>query len=145
MKNRTLRIILGAIIAIVLVGISAKPLLIKYHLYKFSRASALSRIFDHSETFDPARLKADTEIQGSSLIALNTLGYLYSYSIPLQSPRADAEDAIGLLAIFCHTHKIPALATIENEPSGAVLHIIDKPENRSFWDTFVRMYIEKKE
>ena len=145
MNKRTPKIILGAIIAVVLIGVSAKPLLIKYHLYKYNRASAVSQLFDQSKSFVPTKFKTDLNKQFDSLIALNTLGYLHSFSIPVQSPRTDAEDTIELLSAFCTSHNIPALAVIENEPSGVVLNIVDKPETRPYWDMFVRYHLEQKE
>jgi hypothetical protein len=146
MNKRTPKIILSAIIAIVVVGVSAKPLLIKYLLFKYDRvATPMSRFFDTSSDIPLEELKTSMVNQSDILTTLKRLGYLSSYSIPIQSPSADAEDTIALLSTFCSAHKIPVLAEIENEPSGAVLSIVDKPEARPFWDMFVRMYLEMKE
>ena len=146
MNKRTLKIILSAIIAIVVIGVSAKPLLIKHLLCKYDRASfEMSRLFDGSHQLDMDAMKAGVATQADAITALQRLGYLSSFSIPVQSLRADAEDTLELLTAFCGSHKIPALAIIMNEPSGVVLNIVDKPETRPYWDMFVRMYLEIKE
>lgn len=146
MNKRTLKIILGAIIAIVVIGVSAKPLLIQYLLYKYDRASSeMSRIFDRSHQLNMDEMKAGVTQQADILTTLEQLGYLSSYSIPIQSPRADAEDTIELISTFCGSHKMPALAVIEHQPSGVVLSIVDKPETRPYWDMFVRHNLEQKE
>ena len=146
MNKRTLKIILSAIIAIVVIGVSAKPLLIKHLLCKYDRASfEMSRLFDGSHKLDMDAMKAGVATQADAITALQRLGYLSSYSIPIQSPRTDAEDTVELLSEFCSLHKIPALAIIMNEPSGVVLDIVDKPETRPYWDMFVRMNLEIKE
>ena len=145
MNKRLSVIILGAIITIVVIGVSAKPLLIKYLLYKYDRAAApMSRIFDSSKvTVD--ELRSGMDKQSEIISTLHRLNYLTSYSIPVKNPRTDAADIMALIAAFGGTHRIPAAAGIDYAPSGTVLHITDIPDNRPFWEMFVRMYIEAKE
>ena len=145
MNKLTTKIILVAVIAITLIGVSAKPLFIKYQLYKYDRAAAaMSRIFgSYQVTVD--ELRSGIDKQSDVISTLHRLGYLTSYSIPIKTPRADAEDIMALLAAFGGTHRIPAAAGIDYAPSGTVLHITDIPDNRPFWEMFVRMYIEAKE
>ena len=145
MNKRLSVIILGAIITIVVIGVSAKPLLIKYLLYKYDRAAApMSRIFDSSKvTVDELRSSMDK--QSEIISTLHRFNYLTSYSIPVKNPRTDAADIMALIAAFGGTHRIPAAAGIDYAPSGTVLHITDIPDNRPFWEMFVRMYIEAKE
>ena len=145
MNKRLSVIIFCAIITIVVIGVSAKPLLIKYLLYKYDRAAApMSRIFDSSKvTVD--ELRSGMDKQSEIISTLHRLNYLTSYSIPIKNPRTDASDIMALIAAFGGTHRIPAAAGIDYAPSGTVLHITDIPDNRSFWEMFVRMYIEAKE
>ena len=143
--NKRTKIVLGSIIAIVVIGVSAKPLLIKYQLYKYDRAaSAMSRLFDRSQR-NTDGLRSGMDKQSDVISSLRRLGYLASYSIPIKAPRADADDIMALVAAFGGTHRIPAAAGIDYAPSGTVLHVTDIPDNRRFWDMFVRMYIEAKE
>ena len=145
MNIRKSMIMMSAVIVLALIGISAKPILIKYQLHKYDRAAAaMSRIFDSSQvTAD--ELRSGMEQQSEIISTLHRLGYLTSYSIPIKAPRADAEDIMALVAAFGGTHRIPAAAGIDYAPSGTVLHVTDIPDNRRFWDMFVRMYIEAKE
>ena len=146
MSKRTPKIILGAIIAILLIGVSAKPLLINYLLCKYDRASfEMSRLFDGSHKLDMDAMKAGVATQADAITALQRLGYLSSFSIPVQSLRADAEDTLELLTAFCGSHKIPALAMIENNSTGVIFNVIDKPDTRPYWNMFVRMYLEMKD
>ena len=146
MNKRTLKIILSAIIAIVVIGVSAKPLLIKHLLRKYDRASSeMSRLFDVSHQLDMDAMKAGVTTQADAITALQRLGYLSSFSIPVQSLRADAEDTLELLTAFCSSHKIPALAMIESNSTGVIFNVIDKPDTRPYWDMFVRMYLEMKD
>mgnify|MGYP001765238407 CR=1 FL=1 len=146
MNKRTPKIVLGTIIAIIVVGVSAKPMLIKHFLCKYDRASfEMSRLFDRSHQLDMDAMKAGVATQADAIAALKRLGYLSSFNIPIQSPRADAEDTLELLTAFCGSHKIPALVMFENHSTGVILNVIDKPDTRSYWDMFVRTYLEMKD
>ena len=90
-------------------------------------------------------MKAGVATQADAITALQRLGYLSSFSIPVQSLRADAEDTLELLTAFCGSHKIPALAMIENNSTGVIFNVIDKPDTRPYWNMFVRMYLEMKD
>ena len=138
-------IMMSAVIVLALIGISAKPILIKYQLHKYDRAAAaMSRIFDSSQvTAD--ELRSGMEQQSEIISTLHRLGYLTSYSIPIKAPGAGSEENLALIAAYGGAHKIPAAAGIDYGPSGTVLYVVDRLENRPFWEMFVRMYIEAKE
>jgi hypothetical protein len=145
MNKRTPMIILGAIIAIVVIGVSVKPLLVRYQLHRYSRAHAMRGVFDSTATFDPDKFRADLDKQIECLMALERLGHLASFNLPVRSPGADSEAAMGLISSFCATHNYPVLASLDSSSTNIVLNIIDKPDTRPFWEMFVRMYIEAKE
>ena len=145
MNKRTPKIILGAIIAIVAIGVSAKPALIKYHLYRYSRIPAISQILIDPDSFDLSAAKNDINHKSETLSALQRLGYLTSFSIPITTPRANAEELINGISSYTDSHAIPLVVGIDDITADVSLYVIDKPGTRPFWESFVRFYIEAKE
>ena len=145
MNKRAPKYILGLIIAVVAIGVSAKPLLIKYYLYKYSRIPAISQILIASHTFDLSDAKNDINLKSDILSALQRLGYLTSFSIPITSPRANAEEIINGISTYTDSHAIPLVVGINDIISDNSLYVIDKPGTQPFWEAFVRFYIEAKE
>ena len=144
MNKRTAKIVLGAIIAIVVIGVSAKPLLIKYHLYKYSRIPAISQIMIHPDSFDLSDAKNDINHKSDIISALQRLGYLTSFSIPITTHSANAEAYINGISTYTDAHAIPLVVGIDDSTSDTSLFVIDKPGSRPFWESFVRHYVEAR-
>lgn len=145
MNKRTPTIILSAIIAIAIIGVSAKPLLIKYQLYKYSRIPAISQILINPDAFDLSAAKSDIDDKGAILSALERLGYLSSFSIPIKTLSANADKYIDGISTYADSHAIPLVVGIDDLTANTFLYVVDKPETRPFWEAFVRFHIESKE
>ena len=145
MNKHALKITLGAIIAIVVIGVSAKPLLINYHLYTYSRIPAMSHILVDPDSFDLPDAKNDITDKSDIIAALQRLGYLTSFSIPITTPGADAEELINAISSYTDSHAIPLVVGIDDLSPDASLFVVDKPGTRPFWEAFVRFHIEAKE
>ena len=145
MNKRAPKYILGLIIAVVAIGVSAKPLLIKYYLYKYSRIFAVSQILIAPNTFDLSDAKNDINLKSDILSALQRLGYLTSFSIPITTPSANAEELINGILTYTDSHAIPLVVGIDDIAADTSLYVIDKPGTQPFWESFVRFYIEAKE
>ena len=145
MNKRAPKYILGLIIAVVAIGVSAKPLLIKYYLYKYSRIPAISQILIAPYSFDLSDAKNDINLKSDILSALQRLGYLTSFSIPITNPSANAEELIDGISTYTDSHTIPLVVGIDDTTSEPSLYVIDKPGARPFWEAFVRFHIEAKE
>ena len=142
MNKRTPKIVLGLIIVVVIIGISAKSVLIKYHLYKYSRIPAISQIMINPDSFDLSDAKNDINHKSDILSALQRLGYLTSFRIPITTPGANAEELINGISTYTDSHAIPLVVGIDDISTDTYLYVIDKPETRLFWESFVRHYIE---
>ena len=145
MKKRAPKYILGLITAIVAIGVSAKPLLIKYYLHKYSRAPAISQMLIAPDTFNLSDAKNNINLKGEILAALQRLGYLTSFRIPITSPRTNAEEIISGISAYADSHAIPLVVGIDDITADTSIYVIDKPETQPFWEAFVRFYIEAKE
>jgi len=144
MNKRAPKYILGLIIAVVAIGVSAKPLLIKYYLYKYSRIFAVSQILIAPNTFDLSDAKNDINLKSDILSALQRLGYLTSFRIPITTPSANAEELINGISTYTDSHAIPLVVGIDDITADTYLYVIDKPETGPFWESFVQHYIEAK-
>jgi hypothetical protein len=145
MNKRAPMIILGVIIAVAAIGISSKPLLIKYYLYKYSRIPAISHILIAPYSFDLSDAKNDINLKSDILSALQRLGYLTSFSIPITTPSANAEELISVISTYTDLRTIPLIVGIDDTTDVPSLYVIDKPGTQPFWESFVRFYIEAKE
>ena len=145
MNIRTPKIIVSTLIGIILVWISAKPLLIKYYLYKYSRIPAISQILIDSDSFDLSDAKNNIDHKTDIIQVLRRLGYLTSFSIPITTPGANAEAIIDGISTYADSHAIPLVVGINDIISDNSLYIIDKPGTQPFWESFVRFYIEARE
>ena len=142
MKMRALWIFLGTAIAVAGIYVSAKPLLIKYLLYKYDRASAnFSRLYDQSS--DASQLAEELRARADIMHDLSMLNYLATYDIPIQNPRNDMEDMMLQISSGLTMHKVPISWKIVKNPSGTVLRIMDRPENKANWAWISRFYFEQ--
>ncbi len=130
MKKRAIRAV--CIGAFLLAGLfAAKGLLVQYRLFQYRR---LWEAFEKGCSLE--RLKND-----NSFSALIDLGYLARYEIPIRQPHADAEKRLELITMVLFKHGIPAYAMVVGTDSQ-VLEVVDRPDQKKAWETYVRMYLE---
>lgn len=135
-------VLLGAAIAMAGICAAAKPLLIKYHLYKYGRASSrFSRLYDTSS--EASQLAADLQGRVNSMHALYRLDYLAAYEIPITNPRDDAEAALAQFASISLMYQVPASVKIVRAAPGTVLRVMDRPENKPNWAWIADFYLEQ--
>ena len=131
MKKRIL--MAGGIGVLILVALFAtKGLLIRYHLFRFRQST--------EEFIKGGSL--DRFMSGNSFGALLDLGYLSSYSIPIQQPRADAETRLELINMVLFKRGDPASAMMEKSSDSQTLEVLDRPAQKQNWEMYVRMYLE---
>ena len=127
-------VITGTIIALILAALFAtKAMLIQYHLFRFRQITEAN-----IKDFSIERMKTSV----NPFVALSELGYLTTYSIPIQNPRSDAETRLELLHMVMLNHGIPASVIIENRSGTCTLEVGDRPIHQKGWETFVRLYLE---
>ena len=133
MKKRAIRAVcIGAFILIALYA--AKGLLVQYRLFQYRR---LWEAFEKGCSLE--RLKND-----NSFSALIDLGYLARYEIPIRQPHADAETRLELITMVLFKHGIPAYA-MDIGTDSHVLEVVDRPDQKKAWETYVRMYLEARD
>lgn len=134
MKKRIL--MAGAVGALVLAALFAtKHLLIPYHLFRYRQAT--------QEFMKGGSL--DSLMSDNSYSALLNLGYLSSYSIPIQQPHADAEKRLELINMVLFKRGDPASAMMEKSSDSLTLEVLDRPAQKENWETYVRMYLEARD
>ena len=139
---RLLWFVLGTAIAVAGIYVSAKPLLIKYLLYKYDRASAnFSRLYDHSS--DTSQLAEELRARADIMHDLSMLNYLTTYDIPIHNPRSDVEDLMLQISSGLTMHKVPISWKLVKNPSGTVMRIMDQPENKANWAWIAQFYFEQ--
>ena len=142
MSKRTLKLLLGGFVAIILVAILARPVLIRYYLHQYNRSSVgFSRLYDSST--DPTLTATEMKGRVNSLHALYRLNYLAAYDIPIQNPRDDADDSLAQIASVSLMYRVPVSVKIVRATAGTVLRVIDRPENRENWAWITSLYMEQ--
>ena len=132
-KRAILAVCIGAL---VLAGLfAAKGLLVQYRLFQYRR---LWEAFEKGCSLE--RLKND-----NSFSALIDLGYLARYGIPIRHPHADAETRLELITMVLFKHGIPAYAMMDDSFDPPQLMVVDRPEQKKAWETYVRMYLEARD
>ena len=129
-KRAILAVCIGAFILAAL--FAAKGLLIQYHIWQFRR---VTEAFEKGGALDG--LKND-----NSFGALIELGYLTSYDIPIRQPHPDAETRLELITMVMFKHGILASAMMDDSSDPPQLMVIDRPDRKKAWETYVRMYLE---
>lgn len=129
-KRAILAVCIGAFILAAL--FAAKGLLIQYHIYQFRR---VTEAFEKGGSLDG--LKND-----NSFGALIELGYLTSYDIPIRQLHPDAETRLELITMVLFKHGILASAMMDDSSDSPQLMVIDRPDQKKAWETYVRMYLE---
>ena len=129
-KRAILAVCIGAFILAAL--FAAKGLLVQYRLFQYRR---LMEDFEKGCSFE--RLKND-----NSFGALIELGYLTSYDIPIRQPHPDAEKRLELITMVMFKHGILASAWMDDSSDSHMLMVIDRPDQKKAWETYVRMYLE---
>ena len=133
---------IGGFVAIILVAILARPVLIRYYLHQHNRSSVgFSRLYDSST--DPTLTATEMKDRVNSLHALYRLNYLAAYDIPIQNPRNDAEHSLAQIASVSLMYRLPVSVKIVRGPSGTVVRIMDRPENKANWVWISRRYFEQ--
>ena len=131
MKKRAIRAV--CIGAFILAGLfAAKGLLVQYRLFQYRR---LWEAFEKGCSLE--RLKND-----NSFSALIDLGYLARYEIPIRQPHPDAETRLELITMVMFKHGILASAMMDDSSDSHMLMVIDRPDQKKAWETYVRMYLE---
>ena len=132
----------GGFIAIILICILARPVLIRYYLNQYNRSSVgFSRLYDSST--DPTLTATEMKGRVNSLDALYRLNYLATYDIPIQNPRDDAEDSLAQIASVSLMYRVPVSVKIVRGPSGTVVRVMDRLENKANWEWITRFYFEQ--
>ena len=137
---------LTACIILIIIGVigacSVKPLRIQYHLHKFRNAAANITFGD--PTMDAKQISKNAGESSRHVMQLLTLGYLSEYTIPIESPLADAEKTTDLLLTSFFVHKVPAAAQIDTASDKTLLTVVDKLENKHWWEMIVRMNLTER-
>ena len=142
MSKRTLKLLLGGFVAIILVAILARPVLIRYYLHQYNRSSVgFSRLYDSST--DPTLTATEMKGRVNSLHALYRLNYLAAYDIPIQNPRDDADDSLAQIASVSLMYRVPVSVKTVRGPSGTVVRVMDRLENKANWVWITRFYLEQ--
>ena len=145
MNARTPKIIVSTLIGVILVVVSAKPLLIKYYLYKYSRIPAFIQHYIDADSFDLSDSRNNIVHKTDIIQILRRLGYLTSFSIPITKPGANATAIINGISEYADSHAIHLVVGTDDIIFENSLYVIDKPGTQPFWESFVRLYIEANE
>ena len=91
---------------------------------------------------DITEIKACIQDVTDSIRALERLGYIESYSIPVQAPRMDADARVDMITDYSLSQHVPTIIVLQRSESRTELNVVDRVGNRKYWELFVREYLE---